>query len=42
MGFNAATMLNLVLANALRKRVSEDVIEIGQRLVEAKALAGHG
>jgi hypothetical protein len=25
-----------------RKRVSEDVIEIGQRLVEAKALAGHG
>src|ERR1700730_4793538 len=27
--------------NALRKRVSGDVIEIGQRLVD-KALAGHG
>jgi Protein of unknown function (DUF3102) len=28
--------------NALRKRVAEDLVEIGFRLTEAKALAGHG
>jgi DUF3102 family protein len=28
--------------NALRKRAGEDIIEIGCRLIEAKAIAGHG
>src|SRR5437660_575869 len=28
--------------NSLRKRVAEGLIEIGRRLIEAKALAGHG
>src|ERR1700730_71195 len=28
--------------NTLRKRAASDIIEIGQRLIEAKAIAGHG